>query len=116
MNRAEFIECVAMLRSTDAMTYEEGYHWLQGYLVEYIDDLIALMLNEKEPRMRSKFVEVVGDSQLKKVIPYMVTELEHEHREVRSWAYNSLVYFEDAEAEAIAKEYARCQPNEDFLH
>ena len=104
-----------MLRSSDALIYEEGYSWLQGYFEDYIDDLVSLMLAEQDSRMRSKFVEVVGDSQMKKVIPYLVKELEHEHYEVRSWAYNSLVYFEDSEAEELAKKHAKENPNEPFL-
>jgi len=73
------------------------------------------MLAEKDPRMRSKFVEVVGDSQIKKVIPYLLKELEHEHYEVRAWAYNSLIYFEDTEAEELAKKHAENNPSEPFL-
>ena len=62
MTRPEFHDCVEMLRSRDAMTYEDGYHWLQGYLLDHIDDLLELMATATDPTDRSRFVELVGDS------------------------------------------------------
>ena len=115
MDKPEFNECIEMLRSRDPMTYEDGYHWLQGYLDKYIDELVQLMLKEEDPDRRSKFVELVGDSKNPKVIPILKAELRNPHKEVRSWAYSSLCYFENPEAERLAEEFKRENPNEDFL-
>ena len=104
-----------MLRSADHMTYEDGYHWLQGYLDKYFDELIQLMLNEENPDMRGKFVELVGDSKNPKALPFLEAELKNPHREVRSWAYNSLCYFENSEAEKLAAKFKEENPNEEFL-
>ena len=41
-----------MVRSTDPMTYEDGYHWLQAYLDSYLDEPCLLMLDETDPQMR----------------------------------------------------------------
>lgn len=105
-----------MLRSKDPMTYEDGYHWLQGHLIDHFDALLDLMQSESEPRMRSKFVELIGDSQLPKAIPFLENELQHTDREVRVWAYNSLMYFENTKAVAIAEEFKKQNPHEDFTY
>ncbi len=104
-----------MLRSAEPMTYEDGYQWIQGYLGEYIDEILQLMLNEASPDMRAKFVELVGDSRNPKVIPFLAAELKSPHREVRSWAYSSLCYFGNPEAEALAARFKKENPGEDFL-
>lgn len=98
------------------MTYEKGYHWLQGNLKDFFDELLKLMLDEEDLKMRSKFVELVGDSQHPDAIPYLEKELLHYHYEVRSWAYNSLVYFEDPKAFSIAEAFKENHPEEEFLH
>ena len=116
MTKPEFNKCIVMLRSDDSMTYEEVYHWLQGHIKEHLDELIRLMLAEDDPKMRSKFVELVGDSQDITVIPYIEKELQHHNREVRAWAYNSLMYFEEISAIAIAKKFKENNPEEDFLY
>ena len=115
MDKPEFNECIKMLRSTDPMTYEDGYQWLQGYLDKYIDELIQLMLNEENPDMRARFVELAGNSKNPKVIPFLAAELENPQREVRSWAYSSLCYFENNEAEKLAAKFKEENPDEDFL-
>ncbi len=97
------------------MTYEDGYHWLQGYLDKYVGEIVQLMLNEKDPDMRAKFVELLGDSKDPEVIPIIEAELKSPHREVRFWAYNSLCYFENAEAERLAQKFKVENPDEDFL-
>jgi hypothetical protein len=110
MNSQEFDECIEMLRSSDSLTYEDGYHWLQGYLDKYIDELVQLMFRETDPSMRSKFVELVGNSKNPKVIPFLEAELKSHHSEV-----SSLLYFENLEAMKIAECFRKENPNEDFL-
>ena len=97
------------------MTYEDGYHWLQGYLDIYIDDLCQLMLHESNPEMRAKFIELIGDSKNPKVIPLLAIELENSDEEVRSWAYSSLCYFGNPDAEKLAREFREDHPDENFL-
>ncbi len=115
MNKTEFNECIKMLRSNDQMIYEDGYHWLQGDLDKYIEELIQLMLNEENPDMKSKFVELLGNSQNPIVIPYLEAELKNPHEDVRSWAYSSLRYFENSEAENLADKFKEKNPDETFL-
>lgn len=104
-----------MLRSPDSATYEEGYHWLQGRLEDHLNDLVELMLEENDPNVRSRFVELVGNSKNPKVIPLLETELKSSYSEVRSWAYSSLLYFENPEAARIAEIFRKENPDEEFL-
>lgn len=115
MNSPGFDKCVEMIRSSDPSTYEDGYQWLQGCLNDYIDELAQLMLRETDPNMRSKFVELVGNSKNPRVIPLLEAELKSPHSEVRGWAYSSLCYFENSEAKRIAENFRIEHPNEDFL-
>jgi hypothetical protein len=115
MDTPEFGKCIDMLRSSDPMTYEDGYHWLQGYLDDYIDEIVQLMLGEIDPNLRSKFVELVGNSKNPQVIPFLEAELKSHYSEVRSWAYSSLLYFENTEAIRITENFREENPNEDFM-
>jgi hypothetical protein len=103
MSPDEFDEAVSMLRSSDPMTYEDGYHWLQGAnLLQYVDKIASLLNDERDPRMRAKFVELIGDADLPQYIPLLVEELSDNAREVRFWAYNQL----SLSVHALAKDHA----------
>lgn len=98
------------------MTFENGYNVLRFHCLEdYLDDLIELMLKETDPKIRGRFVELVGDSKNPKAIPYLEKELRHPDGEVRSWAYGRLQFFEHPDAERIAAEFRRSNPHEEFL-
>jgi HEAT repeat protein len=73
------------------------------------------MIRESDPIVRSRLVELVGNSKNPKVIPFLVDELKNPNSEVRSWAYSSLLYFENPEAMRIAEKFKEANPNEDFL-
>lgn len=115
MNRAEFNQCLQMLCSDDKCTYEDGYDWMLDYLEQNLDKLINLMRREKNPEMRSRFIELIGESKNPKVITCLKEELLHEDCEVRSWAYATLLYLEDPQAHKIARQYKDQNPNEKFL-
>ena len=110
-----FDECIDMLGSTDSLTYEEGYHWLLGYLNDHLDELIEQMLEESDPDRRSRFVELLGHSGNPKVIPILESELKSSHAEVRSWAYSSLLHLEQSGAARIAEKFRKENPDEEFL-
>lgn len=97
------------------MTYEDGYGWLQGYLDSHFEHLVTLMQKESDFDMRARFVELLGDSKRKEAIPILEQELESPSREVRSWAYSSLLYFEDSVAVDIAESFKNGNSKEDFL-
>ena len=108
-------ECIRMLRSTDSLTYEEGYHWLPGYLNDHLEELIEHMQEDPDPEKRSRFVELLGNSGNPKVIPVLESELKSSHAEIRSWTCSSLLYFEHPDAERIAAKFRKENPDEEFL-
>lgn len=108
-------ECIEMFGSPDALTYEEGCHWLKGRLHDRVDELLELMLGEADPGMRSRLVELVGESAKPKVIPFLESELKSPHGGVRSFAYSSALYFGSPEAARIAQRFGEENPGDDFL-
>ena len=115
MTPEQFDEAIKMLRSDDPMTYEDGYHWLQGdNLIRYVHRIAQLMQSEDNPEMRAKFVELLGDADLQEHIPLLVQELSHENRDVRFWAYNQLSLSEHKAATDQAGHYRKTHPDEDF--
>lgn len=115
MEPPEFDKCVEMLLSDDPSVYEDGYQWLQGYLDQYIDELVQLMTRQTDPSIRARFVELIGDSRIPGVIPVLANELQSPHGEVRGWAYSSLLYFENSEASRLAEKFRLENPDEEFL-
>lgn len=96
------------------MTYEDGYHWLLGNVDAFFEKIVTLMHSEIEPQMRGKFIELLGDSTTKRVIPVFKAELSSSHRDVRFWAYSQLEYSEYPEANEIVEKYKEENPNEDW--
>lgn len=116
MSPEAFDDAIRMLRSSDPMTYEDGYQWLQGLnLIRNIHQIATLLRAEQDPQMRGKFVELVGDADLPEHIPLLVEELSHNAREVRFWAYNQLSLSKHDRAKADAVCYRDSHPNEDFF-
>ena len=114
MNDREFDEAIDMLRSADSMTYEDAYHWFLGNVDDHLEKLVSLMKAEADPGMRGKFIELLGDSSSKKVIPILEAELKSSNRDVRFWAHSQLEYSEHPEANEIAKKYREEHPDEDW--
>jgi HEAT repeat protein len=109
-----FDQCIQMIRSDDAMTYEDGYHSLLGRAHEYTDKLIQLMQDEKSPDMRGKFIELLGDTNDPKIISLLALELENPERIVRQWAFWSLEQFDLVEAGSIVEKHRQAHPEDDF--
>ena len=114
MTEQEFKEAIGLLRSKDPMTFEEGFHWLIGFVDEYLDQITGLMKNELNPDLRGKFIEVLGYCNDERVIPILAAELTSEHRIVRFWAHSQLGYIENPNAEEIARKYKVENPDEDW--
>ena len=115
MNQAEFNEIIALLRSDDPMTYEEGFHSLKGRVDEALDKLIELEQMETDEKMRSRLVELIGESTEPSAIELLKSELDSPYYEVRMWAYSALCYSDSEEAKKLAQHYKVENPDEDFL-
>ncbi len=115
MQRIDFEETIALLRSADPMTYEDGYHSLTGHVDEVLEWLIDLEEKECNEQMKAKLVELIGESTRPQAITLLKSELSSPYYEVRMWAYGSLCYSESYECNKLAEEFKRDNPNEEFL-
>lgn len=117
MTPDDFEEAIRMLRSADAEKYEDWFSWLEAQenLLLYIQDIADLLRFETEDlSMRSTLVELIGIADLEEYVPLLVQELSHQDRLVRSWAYGMLVISDHEFARALADDYRRAHPEEDF--
>jgi hypothetical protein len=110
-----FDVCITMLRSGDAAVYEDGYDFIQRYLLSQFDRLVILLRDETDALLRGTFIELLGDSGDGRAIPILARELTHNHRDVRRWAYETLLHFPDLKAREIAVNFAATHPEEDFV-
>lgn len=115
MNQSEFEKFVQQLRSDDSLTYEEGYHSIKGHVGEVLAQLISLAQAETEEQMRSRLVELIGESVEPEAIAFLSDELASPFYEVRLWAYSSLCYSESHIANEIAADFKDKNPDEEFL-
>ena len=112
MDEQKFRSCIEMIRSDDAETYEQGFWSLIYDVPQFKDEIIQLMQAEKNPKVRAKFVELLGDAKDPKIIPLLVAELEHPDIDVRYWAVLSLEYSGLPEAKEIAERYKAEHPEQ----
>lgn len=84
MTSEEFASAIEMLRSSDPMTYEDGYQWLQGAsLNQHIQEIASMLQVEPDAVIRSKLVELVGNVDKPEYIPLLVEQLSHDSQQVR---------------------------------
>ena len=109
-----FKKCIEMLKSPDAWTYEDGYHWLEPRANEFLDQLIEMMTAANNSDFRAKLIELIGDSKNPRIIPYLQAELSHSDIEVRRWAFNGLKNLRDAQADIYVQDYRVKHPEDEF--
>ena len=102
-----FQQCIEWLRSEDALTFEDGYHALLPRVREFRNELIRLLQAELEPRMRARFVELLGETEDASLVEILRAELEAGEPEVVRWALTAL---ERIGHRQIADEYRRTHP------
>jgi hypothetical protein len=106
----DFEQCVKWLRSADALTFECGYYGLLPRVCEFRDKLVRLLLIETVPRMRARFVELLGETEDPSLVEIFQTELASGEPETIRWALTAL---ERIGQKQIADEYRRIHPQYD---
>ena len=102
-----FLQCIEWLRSDDALTFENGYHALVPRSREFRDDFVRLLHAESNPRMRARFVELLGDTEDPSVADILRAELQTGNPQVIPWALTAL---ERVGSRHIADDYRRIHP------
>ena len=108
----DFHSCIEIIRSKDALTYEEGYLLLVDKASLYVDELIALVKGEDDPYTRGKFVELLGETRSPKALSALAEELNHPDQNVRQWAVTGLNKLDLIEADELVKGYEKSHPDE----
>jgi hypothetical protein len=106
----DFQQCIEWLRSNDSLTFEAGYHALLPRAREFRDELVRLLQVEAEPRMRARFLELLGDTEDASLVEVFRGELVAGEPEVVRWALTGLERIGHPE---IAGEYRRLHPEYD---
>lgn len=112
-----FERCLEMVLSRDAMTFEDGFHWLMGddwgpRLHGHAGELIALLPAHSDAYTRGKLLELLGYTASREAIPVLVEELAHPDATVRQWAVLSLEELPFREAQELATRYKLAHPGE----
>ena len=97
--------CIELIRSDDPMTFEDGYHLVLPKVADYADELVKLIEGENNPRIKSRFIELLGACDDKRFIPLFKGLLTEQADEVISWALSSLENMSSAEGKKIADEF-----------
>ena len=106
----DFQQCIEWLRSKDALTFEGGYHALLPRVREFRDELVQLLQVEEDPRMRGRFVELLGETEDASLVGILRAELEAGTPEVVQWTLTAL---ERIGHQQFAEEYRQLHPEYD---
>jgi hypothetical protein len=106
----DFQQCIQWLRSDDILTFEAGYHALLPRAQEFRKELVRLLQVEPEPRMRARFVELLGATEDASLLEILRDELAAGEPEVVRWTLTALERIGHPE---IASEYRRVHPEYD---
>ena len=107
-----FDTCVALMRSDDPGTSEEGYWWLEDRAGQYTDPLIEVAQAEQDPHPLFLFVELLGSTKDPAVIPVLASKLSHTNLSVRQAAVVSLEEIGTEQSKALAEEHKIAHPDE----
>ena len=102
-----------MVLSRDALTFEDGFHWLISRdLRPHVGDFVALLSIHTDTYTRGKLIELLGHTASLEAIPVLVQELAHPNSRIREWAVLSLEELPFGEPRQLADRYKREHPEE----
>ncbi|HEX8692252.1 MAG TPA: HEAT repeat domain-containing protein [Longimicrobium sp.] len=107
-----FERCVEFLRSRDHAVMEDGFSWLLERAPELVEELLALAEAEEDDRDRVTFIDLLGGTKSRRVVPFLERMLRHPHAETRWFALLSLEELGFPETIALARAYRRDHPGE----
>jgi hypothetical protein len=103
-----FDKCIEWIRSTDPMIYENGYHLLLLEVHNYGDKIVELIKEEKKPRIKARFVELLGLCKDSKYIPVFEELLRDSGHDTVAWALTSLESLD--RGKEIANKFRQANP------
>ena len=85
-----FDACIDLIRSKDPMIFEDGYHLLLPRVKDFGDRIVKLIQSESDPKIKPRFVELLGECEDKQYLPIFEKLLESEIHDVVAWSLTSL--------------------------
>ena len=107
-----FDTCIALIRSDDPGTAEDGYFWLEGRAGQYAHQLISLVEAEPDSFIRSYFVELLAAAKDPNAIPTLISEMSHPNQQVRYWAVTGLEEIGSEREQELARAHKAAHPDE----
>ncbi len=92
------------------MTFEDGFHLLLPKIKEYGAELVKLIEVEKNPRIKSRFVELLGECDDPKFIPIFVNLLSSDVLDIVAWSLTSLENLSSGNGKMIANDFRKKNP------
>jgi HEAT repeat protein len=103
---------IEMIRSSDPLTYEDGYHLLIPHVANYVPELISLVRGEPDPKIRGRYVELLGEARNPEALDTLAAELSNSDQNVRQWALTGLRLLGVSEADELVQQYEVNHPEE----
>lgn len=77
---------LANLRAEDSEQFDPAYRELLANAILWKDEILEAAKYERDYRVKSILIEVLGETRDHSVIPYVATQLESDISEVKFWA------------------------------
>lgn len=90
MKKFSFKECMKLMRASDAMTQEDGFHWLLPRAHEHVEELIREFENEKNIGLRCWLLELLGEAKSDLALPVFQECINDNDEMLRGWAISGL--------------------------
>jgi hypothetical protein len=82
--------CVAMMRSPDGQTREEGFHWILSRANQFIDELLQEFQTETDHGVRCWLLELIGEAKSERAEALLIEQAKGRDERFRDWAVRGL--------------------------
>ena len=83
-NFPRFAQCIERLHSRDALTMEDGFHWLLPRVSELLAELIAAFEDEGNVTIRHRLLELIGEAKPSTALPLLAASLRSPDESLRA--------------------------------
>ena len=100
-NFPRFAQCIERLHSHDALTMEDGFHWLLPRVSELLAELFAAFEDEGNVAIRHWLLELIGEAKSSTALSLLAASLRSPDESLRAWAIHGLHALDRAEARQL---------------
>lgn len=96
-----FDKCMAMMRSRDPLSQENGFHWLEPHADKYVNELIKELEHEETQGLRTWLRELIAGSKSADAFSFFAEQLRSNDWRARKWAIVGLKNLDTKEARRL---------------